>query len=73
VRLRIYTISGGLVLDRRFDAGGPGGSVGNNEFNWDGKNGDGVDVASGGYVLRVEAQGSGTTQHVMRRKVGVVW
>lgn len=73
VRLRIYTISGGLVLDRRFAAGGPGGSVGNNEFNWDGKNGDGVDVASGGYVLRVEAQGSGTTQHVMRRKVGVVW
>ena len=73
VRLRIYTVSGGLVLDRRFDAGGPGGSVGNNEFIWDGRNGDGVDVASGGYVLRVEAQGSGTTQHVMRRKVGVVW
>ncbi len=73
VRLRIYTTSGGLVLDRRFAAGGPGGSNGNNEFTWDGKNGDGVDVASGGYVLRVEAQGSGTTQHVMRRKVGVVW
>ena len=73
VRLRIYTISGGLVLDRRFEAGGPGGSVGDNEFEWDGKNGDGIDVASGGYVLRVEAQGSGTTQHVMRRKVGVVW
>lgn len=73
VRLRIYTVSGGLVLDRRFDAGGPGGSIGDNTFEWDGKNGDGVDVASGGYVLRVEAQGSGTTQHVMRRKVGVVW
>jgi len=73
VRLRIYSVSGGLVLDRRFGAGEPGGQAGENSFDWDGINGDGKEVASGGYVLRVEAQGSGSTEHVMRRKIGVVW
>ena len=29
-------------------------------------------VASGGYVLYVQAEGEGTTMHVMRRKLGVV-
>ena len=73
VRLRIYTVSGGLVLDRRIDAGDVGGSSGLNEIQWDGRNGDGQPVASGGYVVYVEAEGSGATQHVMRRKIGVVW
>jgi hypothetical protein len=73
VRLRIYTVSGGLVLDRHFAAGDLGGAAGLNEITWDGLNGDGDPVASGGYVLRVEAQGSGSTQHIMRRKIGVVW
>jgi hypothetical protein len=73
VRLRIYTISGGLVLDRRFAATELGGQPGDNSFDWDGTNGDGKQVASGGYVVRVEAQGSGSTEHVMRRKIGVVW
>lgn len=73
VRLRIYTVSGGLVLDRRFAAGEPEQVNGSDVFRWDGTNGDGERVASGGYVLRVEAQGSGSTEHVMRRKIGVVW
>jgi len=73
VRLRIYTVSGSLVLDRRFAAGEDGGRAGDNSFDWDGTNGDGQSVASGGYVLRVEAQGNGSTEHVMRRKIGVVW
>jgi hypothetical protein len=73
VRLRIYTVSGSLVLDRRFAAGEDGGRNGDNSFDWDGTNGDGQSVASGGYVLRVEAQGDGSTEHVMRRKIGVVW
>lgn len=72
VRLRIYTTSGGLVLDRHFAAGAVGGQAGDNSFDWNGTNGDGEPVASGGYVLRVEAQGNGSTEHVMRRKVGVV-
>ncbi len=73
VRLRVYTLSGGLVLDRRYAAGSEGGSTGLNEIKWDGRNGDGEPVASGGYIAYVEAEGNGATQHVMRRKIGVVW
>jgi hypothetical protein len=73
VRVRVYTISGGLVLDQQYTSGGLGGSTGLNEIEWDGRNGDGEPVASGGYIVYVEAEGSGATQHVMRRKIGVVW
>jgi hypothetical protein len=73
VRMRVYTISGGLVLDRQFAAGGNGGSPGLNEVQWDGRNGNGDPVASGGYIVYVEAEGTGATQYVMRRKIGVVW
>jgi hypothetical protein len=72
VHMRIYTLSGGLVLDREFVAGMPGGNAGLNEVTWDGRNGDGEVVASGGYILLVEAQGAGETLHVMRRKIAVV-
>jgi hypothetical protein len=73
VRMRIYTLSGGLVLDKRFTAGGQGGSTGLNEVSWDGRNGNREPVASGGYILFIEAEGNGATMHVMRRKIGVVW
>ena len=73
VRLRIYTLSGGLVLDREFAAGDDGGLAGLNEVLWDGTNGNGDRVASGGYVLFIEAEGNGATLHEMRRKIGVVW
>jgi hypothetical protein len=72
VRLRIYTLSGGLVLDREYASGSTGGSAGLNEVAWDGRNGEGQAVASGGYVLYVQAEGEGVTMHVMRRKLGVV-
>jgi hypothetical protein len=73
VRLRIFTLSGGLVLDREFMRGTAGGTAGLNEFMWDGRNGEGKPVASGGYVLYVQAEGEGVTMHTMRRKLGVVW
>ena len=73
VRVRIYTVSGSLVVDRTHASGDTGGSAGLNEIQWDGRNGDGEPVASGGYIVYVEAEGNGATQHVMRRKVGVVW
>lgn len=73
VRLRIYTTSGGLVLDQRFTKGDADHWNGDRfTFSWDGTNEDGELVASGGYVLRFEAQGSGSIEHVMRRKIGVV-
>ena len=68
VTLRIFTPSGDLVLQRTFSSGATGGSAGLNEWVWDGTNGAGRTVASGGYVAFVEAQGT----PVMRRKVAVV-
>ncbi len=72
VTLRIFTLSGDLVLRRTYDRGAPGGTVGLNEVTWDGKNGEGRVVASGGYVALIEAQGVGETLHVIRRKIAVV-
>jgi flagellar hook assembly protein FlgD len=43
-----------------------------NEFVWDGRNGDGKYVASGGYIALIEAQGKGETVNTMRRKIAVV-
>jgi hypothetical protein len=72
VTLRIFTLSGDLVYRQSFDKGGPGGSAGLNEVTWDGRNGKGEVVASGGYIALIEAQGSGETMHVIRRKIAVV-
>ena len=72
VTLRIFTQTGDLVLRQEFPLGAPGGTAGLNEVTWDGRNGDGEVVASGGYVALIEAQGAGETLHVMRRKIGVV-
>ncbi|MEN8006954.1 MAG: hypothetical protein ABFS42_08055 [Candidatus Krumholzibacteriota bacterium] len=73
VRMRIYTLSGGLVLDTQFASGDEGGRAGDNFVTWDGRNGNNENVASGGYILFIEAEGNGATMHVMRRKIGVVW
>jgi Big-like domain-containing protein/flagellar hook capping protein FlgD len=72
VTLRVYTNSGQLVRREVFDRGAPGGNPGLNQWSWDGKNGKGEVVASGGYVVLIEAQGQGETLHVIRRKVAVV-
>jgi hypothetical protein len=72
VTLRIFTLSGDLVLRKDFASGGPGGNSGLNEFKWDGRNGKGEAVSSGGYILVIEARGEGETLHVMRRKLAVV-
>jgi hypothetical protein len=63
---------GKLVLHQEFIQGTRGGSVGLNEYKWDGRNGDGAVVASGGYIVVVEAVREGVTIHNMRRKVGIV-
>jgi hypothetical protein len=72
VTLKIYTLSGSLVLSKSFQRGMEGGRVGLNEYQWDGRNGKGRFVSSGGYIVVVEAQGYGETLHVMRRRVAVV-
>ena len=72
VTVRIFTQSGDLV--RRFEVqrGAPGGIQGLNQLVWDGKNGDGKVVSSGGYLVLIEAHGPGETLHVIKRKIAVV-
>jgi hypothetical protein len=72
VRLRIFTLSGALVREHEFAAGSTGGIEGLNEHQWDGRNGHGDLVASGGYLVAIEAENNGDTQHLNRRKIGVV-
>jgi len=72
VVLDIFTLSGERVRHESFAPGTPGGASGLNEFAWDGRNGSGDLVASGGYVVAIEARGGGETLHVMRRKIAVV-
>jgi len=72
VTLQIYSLTGDLVREEVFPAGESGGLAGVNGFAWNGENGDGKLVASGGYVVKIEARGGGETLHVMRRKIGVV-
>jgi hypothetical protein len=72
VKIRIFTQTGQLVKEVDFDRGATGGVTGLNEWMWDGRNGAGEVVASGGYIVLVEAQGAGQTLHVMRRKIAVV-
>jgi hypothetical protein len=72
VTLKIFTLTGGLVWTKSFTPGTEGGSAGLNTVLWDGKNGKGDIVASGGYVLHIEAAGQGETLHTMTRKIAVV-
>ncbi|MEO5619227.1 MAG: FlgD immunoglobulin-like domain containing protein, partial [Candidatus Eisenbacteria bacterium] len=72
VTVRIFTPQGDLVLHRTFARSSLGGLAGLNEFVWDGRNGDGTLVSSGGYLALIEAEGTGETLHVMRRKIAVV-
>jgi hypothetical protein len=72
VTLRVYSQTGNLVLRREFARGAQGGQAGLNQFVWDGKNGKGELVSSGGYIVLIEAQGASETLHVIRRKIAVV-
>jgi hypothetical protein len=72
VTLEVFALSGGRVLLKEFRNGTAGGQVGLNEFVWDGKNGQGNFVASGGYLVVIRAEGPGQTMHDMRRKIAVV-
>jgi hypothetical protein len=72
VRIRIFTQTGDLVREQSFASAASGGMAGLNQWVWDGRNGNGAVVASGGYVALIEAQGAGQTLNVMRRRIAVV-
>jgi hypothetical protein len=67
VTLVIYDSLGNLVKRQTFPAGTPGGALGPNTIQWDGRNGSGDFVASGSYIARLIA---GSSKAV--RKIGVV-
>jgi hypothetical protein len=72
VKLEVYTLAGGLVFRKEYPMGTPGGQAGLNTVEWDGRNGKGDFVSSGGYLLVIDAEGVGETLHTMRRKIAVV-
>jgi hypothetical protein len=72
VTMQMFTLSGTLVFEQEFPAGEQGGAQGENQVDWDGRNGKGQYVASGGYILSVEAVSQGETIHKMRRRIAVV-
>ena len=72
VTIRIYTSTGSLVRREVFAKDTMGGRQGLNVWVWDGKNGKGEFVSSGGYIAFIEAQGTGETVNVIRRKIAVV-
>ena len=72
VTVRIFTQAGDLVRRFQFSPGTQGGAQGLNQCVWDGRNGDGQLVSSGGYLVLIEAQGAGSTLNVIRRKIAVV-
>ncbi len=72
VTFKIYSLTGAEVFREEIAIGEDGGREGLNEFFWDGKNGSGTIVASGGYLLVLEAVREGETIHTMRRRIAVV-
>jgi len=63
VTIKIFDLGGGLVNDFAASSINPenNGNIGNNKFQWDGKNGDGASVASGIYLYRIDAKSGSTT------------
>ncbi len=72
VLVRIFTLAGRLVLEKTFPPGRAGGAEGMNQISWDGRNGEGRIVSSGGYIAMLRAVRSGETIHSMRRRIAVV-
>ncbi len=71
VTLRIYNLTGDLILDREMKSGDAGAksqpSGYQNAFYWDGRNNPGMVVANGMYILEIK-----TKNEKLHRKIGVV-
>ncbi|OGF50226.1 MAG: hypothetical protein A2231_01750 [Candidatus Firestonebacteria bacterium RIFOXYA2_FULL_40_8] len=77
VEIRIFTLSGDMVLKQNFVSGANGGkgqsSGYTNEFTWDGKNGRGSVVANGMYICEIVAKPTdGSAQIREIRRIGVI-
>lgn len=69
VNLKIYTLIGGLVVEKDFASGSAGGSLGVNQVEWDGTNGRGEPVKNGVYLVVISSKATGET---VKQKLAVV-
>jgi hypothetical protein len=69
VEIRIYTVTGEEVYSWDVPTGHDGAKVGENIFEWDGRNSSSLGVMNGVYIVSVKILATG--EH-SRRKVGVV-
>lgn len=72
VTVKIYSLIGGLVRSYTYAAGSEGGKgvAGgyNNKIEWDGRNGDGMTVGNGVYIIRINAEPSDGSEAVVETK-----
>lgn len=57
VDIAIYDLFGNLVKTFAMPSGGSGAQAGLNQVEWDGRNGQGMVVANGGYIVSVSGDG----------------
>lgn len=77
VTIKVYTVLGDLVRTFNYSAGSEGGkgdsSGYNNKIEWDGKNGDGMTVGNGVYIMQITADASnGSGKSTEIKKIMVV-
>jgi hypothetical protein len=72
VTIVIYDSLGSLVKKLTYEAGTPGGALGQNFVPWDCRNGAGDVVASGSYIAQIIAKSTGGGRSKAIRKIGVV-
>ncbi len=59
VEIRIYTLTGEEVFEKLYLFGGPGAQLGENTFEWDGRNDNGNLVLGGVYIVSVTVRATG--------------
>lgn len=71
VTILISDIFGRQVREFRQNNGSQGGTSGDNDVHWDGKNGDGELVSNGAYIIQIRAQDGLGAQGKVTDRVGV--
>ncbi|MFH1825633.1 MAG: FlgD immunoglobulin-like domain containing protein [Candidatus Firestonebacteria bacterium] len=71
VTIKIFSLFGDLVYEKTISASNTYAKAGDNEFPWDGKNGQGEAVKSGGYICKIIVKYSNETK-ILKRKISVI-
>jgi len=69
VEVKIYTLTGELVMEKTYSAGIEGGRAGINQIEWDGCNGKGREVKNGVYLAVIRSKATGET---VKQKLAIV-